>query len=407
MLNKLRFDERGGLAVSFALGSTALLMVAGGTIDVGTMVLKRSELQALADSAALAGARQLTVANVTKSQIVSVAEAFVKYHSDSGDGLQTAVRSDLRSEVTVRVTEAWRPIFAHLFSDNVTPLAAAATAKVYGTGSVCVLGLDETSTQTITLSNKAILTAKSCNVISNSTDSRSLVVVGDARMTAQNIYTAGGYSGTTSAFSPAPVEDSSKMDDPLAGRPAPDFAGCDKMNSKFSKGSITLFPGVYCGGLNISGNARVTLKPGNYIIKNGPLAVTARGSITGENVGFYLTGKGSNLLFTMGSSISLTAPKEGALAGLLFYQDPNASGKRVHRIGSDNARLLLGTVYLPNGNLIVDANKPVADQSAYTAIIVRKLVLMAGPNLVLNADYGATEIPAPTGLSEGKVSLVK
>jgi hypothetical protein len=32
---------------------------------------------------------------------------------------------------------------------------------------------------------------------------------------------------------------------------------------------------------------------------------------------------------------------------------------------------------------------------------------MAGPNLVLNSNYNATSIPAPAGLSEGKVSLIE
>lgn len=407
MLSKLRFDEYGSIAVPFAVGATALLMVAGGTIDVGMTMKKHSTLQALADSAALAGAKQLAISNVTQSQVVSVATAFVQQNSTGAGGMQIVVKTDLKSEVTVKVTEAWKPIFAHLFSNKVTPIVADATAKVYGTGSVCVLGLDETSTQTIWLSNSAVLTAKSCNVVSNSIDSRSLVVGGSATMTAQHIYTAGGYSGAMSSFSPLPVEDAQKMDDPLAGRPAPVFTGCDHVDFTVSTGEVTLSPGVYCAGLTISGKAKVTLKPGNYIIKDGGLTVAGKGKITGQNVGFYLTGTDASLMFAVGSSISLTAPKDGALAGLLFYEDRNAPVGQTHRIGSDNARLLLGTVYLPKGTLIVDANKPVADQSAYTAIIVRKLMLMAGPNLVLNSDYGATSIPAPANLTEGKVSLVK
>lgn len=407
MLRKLRSDERGSIAVPLAVGATVLLMVAGGTIDYGMTVKKHSTLQALADSAALAGAKQLAISNVTQSQVVSVATAFAQQNSGGEDGIEIAVKTDLKSEVTVQVTEVWQPIFAHLFSDEVTPIVADATARVYGTGSVCVLGLDETSTQTIRLSNSAVLTAKSCNVVSNSTDSRSLVVGGTATMSAQHIYTAGGYYGSMSSFSPLPVEDARRMDDPLAGRPAPEFTGCDHVNFAVSNGNITLSPGVYCGGLTIFGQADVTLNSGDYIMKDGPLAVTGKGKIAGQNVGFYLTGSGARVMFSVGSSVSLTAPKDGALAGLLFYEDRNAPVGETHRIGSDNARLLLGTVYLPKGTLIVDANKPVADQSAYTAIIVRKLNLMAGPNLVLNSSYNATSIPAPAGLSEGKVSLVE
>lgn len=397
----------GGIALPLAVAATAMMMVAGGTMDFGLMIKKQSTLQGLADSAALASAKQLAISNVTQSQVVSVAKAFVQQNYKASRMLQVTVKTDLKSQVAVEVAEVWQPIFAHLFSNEVTPIVADATARVYGTGSVCVLGLDETSTQTIRLSNSARLTANSCNVVSNSVDSGSLAVGGSATMTAQNIYTAGGYMGSMASFSPPPVEDARQMDDPLADRPAPEFAGCDHMAYTVAKGTITLSPGVYCGGLTVSGSADVTLNSGTYIIKDGPLAVIGKGKITGKNVGFYLTGSDAQVRFSIGSSISLTAPDDGPLAGLLFYEDRGAPTGRLHRIGSDNARLLLGTVYLPKGTLLVDANKPVADQSAYTAIVVRKLNLMAGPNLVLNSNYGATDIPAPAGLSESQVSLVK
>lgn len=71
---------------------------------------------------------------------------------------------------------------------------------------------------------------------------------------------------------------------------------------------------------------------------------------------------------------------------------------REYRIISDNARTLLGTIYLPLGRLIIDSKKPVADQSAYTVIIARTINLYDGPNLMLNARYGSTDVPVPAGV---------
>lgn len=65
---------------------------------------------------------------------------------------------------------------------------------------------------------------------------------------------------------------------------------------------------------------------------------------------------------------------------------------------NDNARTLLGTIYLPVGRLIIDAKKPIADQSAYTVIIARMINLYDGPDLVLNARYGSTDVPVPNGV---------
>ena len=45
---------------------------------------------------------------------------------------------------------------------------------------------------------------------------------------------------------------------------------------------------------------------------------------------------------------------------------------------SDNARTLLGTIYLPVGRLIIDSKRPVADESAYTVIIARMIDLYDG-----------------------------
>jgi hypothetical protein len=63
-----------------------------------------------------------------------------------------------------------------------------------------------------------------------------------------------------------------------------------------------------------------------------------------------------------------------------------------------SARNLLGTIYMPQGEIIIDATKPIADKSAYTVLVVRQLHLYSGPNLILNSDYSATDVPVPMGV---------
>ena len=94
-----------------------------------------------------------------------------------------------------------------------------------------------------------------------------------------------------------------------------------------------------------------------------------------------------------------SAPVSGPLAGLLVFEDHNAGGIRLHRLASNNARKLLGTIYMPKSILNIDATAPIADQSAYTAIIAQSLQLQSGPNLILNSDYSATDVPVPAGVS--------
>ncbi len=48
----------------------------------------------------------------------------------------------------------------------------------------------------------------------------------------------------------------------------------------------------------------------------------------------YLTGKDSVLYFDYTSSLDLSAPVSGPLAGILFFEDRNAPPGRLHQIGS-------------------------------------------------------------------------
>jgi len=190
-----------------------------------------------------------------------------------------------------------------------------------------------------------------------------------------------------------------------------------------------LQPGVYCRGLKITNGAEVTLARGIYTIKDGPLIVDRGATLQGTDVAIYLKGNGANLTFDTASTIALSAPKDGPLAGFLIFDDPTGASAlaippfplpipilgdllspkgppREHKILSDNARTLIGTIYMPQGRLIIDATKPIADKSAYTVLVVRRIDLHDGPNLVLNSDYSASEVPVPKGVGPyGKIQL--
>jgi hypothetical protein len=154
---------------------------------------------------------------------------------------------------------------------------------------------------------------------------------------------------------------------------------------------------VYCGGLSITAASEVTLRPGIYVMKDGPLVIESSSIVEGKGVGIFFTGKNAGMLFGSSSQVDIEAPTSGALAGLITFQD-RSSPETDFVITSNKARKLLGTLYLANGNLIVDANNKVADSSAYTAIVVKRLRLSKGPNLVLNTDYNRTPVPVPAGV---------
>src|SRR5262249_54284844 len=191
-------------------------------------------------------------------------------------------------------------------------------------------------------------------------------------------------------FPPPPPPDCPALPAPPSPRPAPAVGGCDYNNKVIDGLTVTLPPGVYCGGLVLTNSAVARLSAGIFVIKDGPLIVDGGASISGTDVGIYLKGSAANLTFDSDTTVNLSAPKSGPLAGILIFDDPSGAGapaqkpksgrggggrsnktgaKRQHQILSDNARNLLGTIYMPQGEIIVDATKPIAAKSAYTVLV--------------------------------------
>jgi len=56
---------------------------------------------------------------------------------------------------------------------------------------------------------------------------------------------------------------------------------------------------------------------------------------------------------------------------------------------------------------MIDAQAPVADRSAYTAIVVGRMWLGDGPTLVVKSDYAAIDLPVPAGLGGTQTTLVE
>jgi Flp pilus assembly protein TadG len=421
-LRALARNKAGGVLATFGLATPVLLMGIAAAVDYGMFEQGRGRLQAQVDAAAIAAAREMQMAQTDSTRIAAVAEHFVK-GSEPQATVSTRVDATAMS-VTVSAQKTYDPKVGAFFWKKAPTILVSATAKLSGSMPLCLLALDPKAPAAVSLEASAMMTATSCMVYSDSTNSGGLQAKDSATLTAGLVCTAGGKAKTSGAtVTPAPVTDCPQMADPLRSRTPPSDTTCRFTNTVVSGVVQTLQPGVYCKGLKITAGAQVTLASGVYVIKDGPLVVEKGGVLAGANVGFYLTGLGSNLTFAADSTISLSAPKDGPLAGLLIFDDPTGASApaippyalpvpivggvvanllkgppREHKILSDNARMLLGTIYMPQGRLIIDANKPIADKSAYTVLVVRRIDLHSGPNLILNSDYSATDVPVPPGV---------
>jgi hypothetical protein len=388
-------------------------LVTGGVIDFISIALQRRDVQAAADAASLAAARELLISS-SDERLAAVASTMATANLSGYHQVKTSLSRLEDGTVEVLVSAAPRVFFMGPVAASVSVVDASAVATVSG-APVCMIGLDTKVKHTLWMQKEAQISARGCAVYSNSLAPDGILIEDKAQVDAQFICSAGGVKTAKKlSLEPEPLTDCPAYEDPLAQRPPPVVGGCDHNKKKIeAKQVVVLKPGVYCKGIEIKGD--VQLEPGVYVIKNGPIKVSDGGKIRGAHVGFFLTGKGALINFEKDSSIRLTAPADGPLAGLLFYEDRkvkpadatptninyNSLGSaQEHRISSRDATELVGTIYISRNRLLIGGENPIAAQSAYTVIIAREFALAEGPQMVLNTNYSASDVPVPAGVGD-------
>ena len=163
-----------------------------------------------------------------------------------------------------------------------------------------------------------------------------------------------------------------------------------------SPGDYTLNSNYHCSGIVVEDGARLTFGSGTHYIGGDGLEVDDGGMVVGNDVTLVFL-NGATFEFDEDSSLSFTASRSGSLAGILFIQQPTKDIEDFV-ISSNDARQLLGTIYLPTGHLSIDGSQPVAGDSAYTVIVAHEIDISEQARLVLNTDYAATDVPVPEGV---------
>lgn len=442
-------DTNGSALVTFAALVPAAVGATGAAIDYSKIVQTRSQMQAAADSAALSASREFRLGNAGPSTISSVAtiQAQAALATTVPTATVTPSIDNTNKTVTVQITATVQTYVMKVLNSKTTTITVSATARIAGGSPICVIGLDPSGAPTLFLQKNARLYAPGCAVYSDSTKPAGLKVQDQAQLQAAFVCSSGGVKKVAAGtVTPDPISDCPKVPDPLGARTPPSLGSkCDYTDLEIVDQSAVLNPGVYCGGLKIlahRGNtANVVLNSGVYIMKDGPLVVGGNPVIyhpkksktlpldgdaylTGTDVGFYffqspslynapendrktfLDDNIARLGLFPTSHVSLAAAKTGAMAGILFFEDRNITRMNTHFITSDDTRMLLGTIYLPKGELTIDANKPVADRSPYTIVVSKQFNLMEGPTMVMNTDYVSTSVPVPEGLGPNSKSFL-
>ncbi|MDX2289944.1 MAG: pilus assembly protein TadG-related protein [Hyphomicrobiaceae bacterium] len=402
-IQRVAADRAGAVIIKFALSLPVLLFLVGNVVDHARYLREQKVLQSATDAAALAAAKEISITNLSRQSLDQVARDVVSSHLAAREKIGTEGLPQIATEVLdeeqeihVRAEKPFEAVFGDVFGYRAARVRVRSVAQIVGKPNICVLALEDSEPSAIHLQLSARMLGRNCAVFSNSTSPTGLSVLNVSSLVATTVCSAGGVAGA-GAIAPRPLLDCPQFEDPLAGRTEPNIGPCDHVARIILLGSVTLEPGTYCGGLTIGGAASVTLEPGVYTITGGVLAIAGLARVKGEDVSIYL-GPTSALLMDPTTSIELSAARQGELAGLLFFGSRRQSKLITHTILSRGAQKLVGTIYLPQASLVIDGNARVGAESAYTAIVARRVVLLNTPHVVLNTNYDETDVPVPEGI---------
>jgi hypothetical protein len=433
-----RNNETGQVLVLAALTLTVLMLAAGLAIDMGYLRYQKRRMQTAADSAAIAGAKQLT-GDYTDAAIAdaslngfTITPSEVSNQLPCPDGTQKCVQ--------VQVSQAEPTFFMRIVGDNAVTVSALATAEqVPGPG--CIYALSSAGDAiTVGTGYNTMVVGTTCEILDNGgliVNSNQTVYV-ESILTPPNDYNGGGNVTPTPATLPFPVSD------PLAalvsspGSPGScNGSGPTTYAPSGQNASVTVPSGSYPCGLTLSPNTSGTVYlSGLYLIGGSGLTIssggfTVSGSVIGTSgVTLYISGANAGVSINAdagttfdGAIVQLQAPSDSSqgIPGVVLFQDSNDPTSAIITLAGfatppSQDSYLWGAVYAPSATLTLtgignDNPNPQFDECStlprLTAVVANKLVLNQNLNFSVNDCGPPVPVSTPVpGFTQSAV-LVK
>lgn len=386
-------DEGGHIALIFALAGPGILVIGVGAIDLNHVHSARTRIQDIADAAALAGANELGLA-IDDNSAIERAKAFVQGHMDEwpkAPETQTTVQVVLKDGeriIEVRIDGHSDSFFGSMLPPGGWKYHGAAKAKSVGLTPLCVLVISPSGSKTLNVKDSGRLAAPQCLVHSNND-----ILVEGGSIAASQVQAV---RSATGVISPSPGTGGAAIDDPFVSLNLNEDQPCpEEIKHDVKTGIIRIPAGVHCGGYTAAGDAQIILEPGDHWFIGGHLEVKENARMTGSDVAL-LFDKDSKFDFKDHALISLDGRKSGTFAGMVMIATRGNTQDFI--ITSDQVENLLGVIYVPNAQLIVEGKADVARDSAWTVIVARLVQLKGSPSVIINANYNVSDVPVPEGV---------
>jgi hypothetical protein len=382
-------DRRSGVILLTAAGMIfVLLAFVGLAFDVGYMQWQRRRAQNAADGAAMDAAWAMVAGGspTAKGQAGAALNGF----TDGVDGITVTINNPpLQGSyhgnskyVEAIVSQDQPSFFLQALNWSTLPVRARAVANSVGFDESCVIALDSGASPGIKFAGNVNLSF-GCGVLSESSANGATEIKGNTTITMTNGATVGSVGTTTLSNGGTVTPTGSTASglnspgDPLSTLPlpAPDLttncyqgttlgmaAGpCDDHSGETPTAG-NYYPGVYCGGIQISSGGSFHFAPGIYIIAGGDMKITTTGTLSGDGVTFYLTnttGWNCSKNGQIGSPnmsgqavINWNAPLTGTYAGILMFANRALTpSPKTGTINGGSNSTLNGAFYFPNTDL--------------------------------------------------------
>ena len=423
-LSRFARDCAGNMTIITGLAAIPLIAAAGIALDYSRGTRVESELQQIADSAALAAAAGQNITGSTSEKATkrkAIAQKYIDAHvanlTDATVGTPTITIGP--NTVDVALTASVAGTLVNVLnspgqSSKTMTVTANSKAAFSSDSYLCLLSTNAHDKESVYFQGNSEFMASVCSVQANSDNAAAMRTWGNAYAEADGFCAVGGWVG--SGFEPDPETGCTTKADPYASLAMPTVGACNFNNKVVKNTTVTLSPGVYCGGLALKTHGVATLNPGLYIIKDGVLSVDSQSTLNAGNaVVFYLTGNTAKVDFTSGASVTVNAPKTGQgvgqaanYVGFAFIQDRATGIGADNYISSGGDVNINGAFYAPNANLTVWANGDMNANSSYFPIITSKFLMNGTATLFVKLDWTAAGYPAPTQLkTAGKITLTQ
>lgn len=411
---RFRGDTSGQFAVWVGLSALPILALTTAVIDYSKADALRNGLQNALDSAALAAVTEQTL---TPSERADYARDYFSANFANSDKFVLTPLMTTGENVKL-MAEGSSPIsVSAALGRKDIKVSATSESKLTKGATICIMTINPDGKDSFTVSDGADFDASTCAVQVNSTNKDAASVSSGASATAQRFCIRGGAAGD---FSPYVNTECSLIADPYAGKSGPQADACIKVDlPKTVEAAVdgitgelvdvvannaVLNPGTYCKNLKVKG-LNITFNPGVYIFDDASLKFEKGSQAMAEDVTFVLRGSKSDIKVDGGSSLYIKAPSNGDLAGLAIFQQVSTdiTGKKGKGKGSlpngktelkgGSTMTILGTVYVPEHDIIVKSDSGLGTQSPATSFIGYNVNFSGNSKITVAVDSAAVGLP--------------